>query len=116
MALAISPGKAVIVAVIYIVAHQLESNLIQPQIVARTVHLHPALVAVGVIAVDRLFGFVGLIVAVPVLVTVQILVQELWIAPLEDRRHRTLTESEPAGPEDDGEFALSGSVASGDGM
>lgn len=91
-ALTISPGKAAIVAVIYVLAHQLESNVIQPVVVARNVHLHPAVVAVGVIAVDRLFGFVGLIVAVPLLVTVQILVQELWIGPMERSRRRSITE------------------------
>ncbi len=85
-ALTISPGKALIVAGIYVVAHQVEGNVIQPLVVARTVELHPAAVAVGVVAVDRLFGFVGLIVAVPILVTVKILLEELWIHPLEARR------------------------------
>ncbi len=89
-ALTISPGKALIVAVIYVIAHQVESNIIQPLVVARTVELHPAVVAVGVVAVDRLLGFVGLIVAVPILATIQILVQELWIKPVE-RSDRTFT-------------------------
>ena len=83
-ALTISPGKAVIVGIIYIIAHQIEGNIIQPLVVARTVKLHPALVAVGVVAVDQLFGFVGLIVAVPILATIKILVQELWITPVEN--------------------------------
>ncbi len=82
-ALTISPGKALIVAIIYVVAHQVESNIIQPLVVARTVELHPAVVAVGVVAVDRLFGFAGLIVAVPILATVRILVDQLWIQPME---------------------------------
>jgi len=80
------------VAVVYVVAHQLESNVIQPLVVARTVEMHPAVVAIGVIAVDRLFGFVGLIVAVPILATVQILVQELWVAPMEQGRRDLLVE------------------------
>ena len=82
-ALTVSPSKAVIVAVIYIIAHQIESNVIQPLVVARNVELHPALVAIGVVAVDQLFGFVGLIVAVPILSTIKILVEELWIKPVE---------------------------------
>jgi predicted PurR-regulated permease PerM len=82
-ALTFSPGKALLVALLYVGAHQLESNVIQPLVVARTVKLHPALVAVGVVAVDQLFGFVGLIVAVPILATVKILVEELWINPVE---------------------------------
>jgi predicted PurR-regulated permease PerM len=84
-ALTISPGKAIVVAAIYILAHQAESNVIQPLIVARTVELHPAVVAVGVIAVDTLFGFVGLIISVPIIVTVKILIEELWIRPIERR-------------------------------
>jgi predicted PurR-regulated permease PerM len=91
-ALTVSPGKAVLVAVVYIVAHQLESNVIQPLVVARTVEMHPAVIAIGVIAVDRLFGFVGLIVAVPILATVQILVEELWVKPMEQSRRELLVE------------------------
>lgn len=95
-ALTFSPEKAVVVGVIYIVAHQIESNIIQPQLVARTVDLHPAVVAVGVVAVEVLFGFVGLIVAVPILVTVRILVEELWIVPIENRRDELLVKHAPA--------------------
>lgn len=84
-ALTVSPGKALVVTLIYVVAHQLEGNVIQPLVVARTVELHPAAVAVGVVAVDRLFGFVGLVVAVPILATLKILIEELWIQPMEAR-------------------------------
>jgi predicted PurR-regulated permease PerM len=97
-ALTISPGKAIIVTVIYIVAHQVESNMIQPLVMARAVELHPAVVAVGVVAVDRLFGFVGLIIAVPILGTIRILVQELWIFPMEER-NLTLAKPGPVAAE-----------------
>jgi predicted PurR-regulated permease PerM len=91
-ALTISPGKAVLVGIIYVLAHQLESNIIQPLVVARTVELHPAVVAIGVLAVEQLFGFVGLIVAVPILATVRILVDELWIVPMEGNRREQIVE------------------------
>jgi predicted PurR-regulated permease PerM len=84
-ALTVSPTKAALVAVIYIIAHQVEGNAIQPLVMARAVELHPAVVAVGVVAVERLFGFIGLFVAVPILATVRILIQELWIIPLQQR-------------------------------
>lgn len=85
-ALTISPQKAIVVALIYIGAHQLESNVIQPLVVARTVKLHPAVVAIGVVAVDQLFGFIGLLIAVPIIATVTILVDELWVKNLEQGR------------------------------
>ena len=53
--------------------------------VARTVKLHPAVVAIGVVAVDQLFGFIGLLIAVPIIATASVLVDELWIRPLERR-------------------------------
>jgi predicted PurR-regulated permease PerM len=91
-ALTFSTEKAILVAVVYILAHQLESNVIQPQVVARNVEMHPAVIAIGVIAVEQLFGFVGLIVAVPILVTIKVLIEELWIVPVEEHRRDALVE------------------------
>src|SRR5947209_17128417 len=53
-ALTFSTEKAILVAIVYIVTHQLESNVIQPQVVARNVEMHPALIAIGVLAVEQL--------------------------------------------------------------
>ncbi len=95
-ALTLSPGKAIVVVIIYLVSHQLEGNVIEPLVVARTVQLHPALVAVGVVAVEQLFGFVGLIVSVPIIATVKILIEEIWVNPLERREAARLLDQEPA--------------------
>jgi predicted PurR-regulated permease PerM len=98
-ALTFSPGKAVVVAIIYVIAHQLEGNVIEPLVVARTVQLHPAVVAVGVVAVEQLFGFVGLIVAVPIIATFKILIEELWVNPLERRQEaRAMDQPPPRSP------------------
>jgi predicted PurR-regulated permease PerM len=88
-ALTFSTKEAILVAIIYVVAHQVESNVIQPLVVARTVKLHPAVVAIGVVAVDQLFGFIGLLIAVPLIATATILVDELWVKPLERGDGRT---------------------------
>jgi hypothetical protein len=52
----------------------------------------------GVVAVEELFGFVGLFVAVPILVTIKILVEELWINPLETTKARLAVVRSPAAP------------------
>jgi predicted PurR-regulated permease PerM len=77
-ALTISPTRAVVVLVIYILVHQIEANLIGPLVMARAVRLHPAVIAIGVVAVGEVFGLLGLIVAVPILSLITILVDELW--------------------------------------
>jgi predicted PurR-regulated permease PerM len=84
-ALADSPGKALLTLGIYVAVQQFESNITVPLVMARTVKLHPAVIAVGVIVVGQLFGAVGLIVSVPILVAIVVLVDELWVKPMEAR-------------------------------
>jgi predicted PurR-regulated permease PerM len=79
-ALTISPTKAVVVLVVYILVHQIEANIISPLVMARAVRLHPAAIAIGVVAVGEVFGLLGLIIAVPILSLISILVDVLWIA------------------------------------
>jgi predicted PurR-regulated permease PerM len=82
-ALTDSPGKALLVLAVYVVVQQVESNLTLPLIAPQTVRLHPAVIAIGVLVVARLFGVVGLLVAVPLLLLVTVGVEELWVKPLE---------------------------------
>ena len=67
-ALTDSPGKALLVLVVYIAVQQIESNVMIPLVMSRAVQLHPAVIAIGVVVVGQLFGIVGLFVAVPILV------------------------------------------------
>jgi predicted PurR-regulated permease PerM len=82
-ALTDSPGKAVVVLAVYILVQQIESNVTIPVVMAQRVKLHPAVVAIGVLLVGQLFGFVGLFVAVPILSLVVISVEEFWVKPIE---------------------------------
>jgi len=84
-ALSYSPGKAALVLGVYVLIQQLESNVTIPLVMAQRVKLHPAMVAIGVVIVGQLFGFVGLFVAVPILSLIVVLVDELWARPLDDR-------------------------------
>jgi predicted PurR-regulated permease PerM len=83
-ALADSPGKAIVVLAAYILVQQLESNVTIPIIMAQRVRLHPAVIAIGVVIVGQLFGFVGLFVAVPILSLIIIAVEEFWVKPIEE--------------------------------
>jgi predicted PurR-regulated permease PerM len=83
-ALTDSPGKALLVLGAYILVQQLESNVTIPMIMAQRVRLHPAVIAIGVVVVGQLFGFVGLFVAVPILSLIIIVVEEFWVKPVEE--------------------------------
>ena len=84
-ALADSPTKAALTLAIYVGVQQFEGNVTVPLVMARAVKLHPAVIAIGVIVVGQLFGAVGLIVSVPILTAIVILVDELWVRPMEAR-------------------------------
>jgi predicted PurR-regulated permease PerM len=83
-ALTDSPGKAIVVLAAYLLVQQLESNVTIPIIMAQRVRLHPAVIAIGVVVVGQLFGFVGLFVAVPILSLIIIVVEEFWVKPIEE--------------------------------
>ena len=111
-ALTDSPGKALLVLLVYVAVQQVEGNLIIPLIMSRTVRLHPAVIAVGVVLVGQVFGFVGLFVAVPIISALVILVDELWVRPTEEG-HEERRRSEIEVPRDP-ELAA-GRAANGEG-
>ena len=99
-ALAESPSRALLVLVVYLIVQQIEGNVIVPLVMSRAVQLHAAIVAIGVVIVGQLFGIVGLFVAVPILSTVMVLVQELWVRPLEQGGADAAGEAGVAGERD----------------
>ena len=54
------------VAGVFVIGHLIESNLLQPLLVGDRVGLHPVWVIFGLLAGGSLFGFVGLLLAIPV--------------------------------------------------
>jgi predicted PurR-regulated permease PerM len=88
-----SVGHGIATIALYVIVNQVEGNVTIPLIMSKAVDLHPAVVAVGLVIVGTMFGIVGLFVAVPLIVAVLILVEEVWIKP----REKILAESR-AGP------------------
>jgi predicted PurR-regulated permease PerM len=82
-ALTDSPEKALLALGVYVLVQQIEGNLTIPLVMAERIKLHPAAVAIGVVVVGQLFGFIGLFVAVPLLSMIIILVDELWVKQVE---------------------------------
>ena len=68
-------------AIVYVIVNQVEGNVALPLIMGRSVSLHPAVIAVGVLVAGSLFGVVGLFISVPLISFTLILVDELWVRP-----------------------------------
>jgi predicted PurR-regulated permease PerM len=52
-------------------------------------------IAIGVLIVGQLFGFIGLIVAVPILSLIVILAEETWVVPMEREAERRRAAAAP---------------------
>jgi predicted PurR-regulated permease PerM len=89
-ALTDSPGKALLTLAVYVLVQQIESNVTIPIVMSQRTRMHPAMIAIGVVVVGQLFGFVGLFVAVPILSLIVIATEEFWVKEIEatDRERR----------------------------
>ena len=66
--------KAVIALALIIVVQQVDANLIQPRIVAESVGLRPLYVLLAIMIGSGLFGFVGIIIGVPVMAVIRMII------------------------------------------
>jgi predicted PurR-regulated permease PerM len=68
-------GSILIVLGIFLIGQFVEGNLLAPKLVGERVGLHPVWLIFALLAFGYLFGFVGLLVAVPLAATIGVLVR-----------------------------------------
>ena len=79
VALAVDPMQAVWVAVLFLAVQQIENNLIVPLVMARAVDVHPLSVTFMMLAMGALLGVIGALIALPTVVVIKTLYQELYL-------------------------------------
>ncbi|HVM20586.1 MAG TPA: AI-2E family transporter, partial [Egibacteraceae bacterium] len=60
---------------------QVESQVLQPLVMRRTVSLHPAVVVLALLAAGAVYGIGGMLLAVPAVAALKVVAEYLW------RRH-----------------------------
>ncbi len=82
-ALLVLPGRgplvALAVAMVGVVVHIVEANIVHPLIMQHRVALPPALTIIAVLIMSALAGLLGMVVAVPLLATLMVLVRHVLI-------------------------------------
>jgi predicted PurR-regulated permease PerM len=73
-----SPLLALFVIIWYVVVQQLENHILVPQIMKKSLGLNPITVIVAVLIGGKLLGILGVLISVPVAVSVSIIFNELW--------------------------------------
>lgn len=108
LALLDAPWKSVAVIILYILIQQFESLVLVPIVMKREVSLLPLFTVLSVVVFSLFFGFLGLFLAIPLLIVLQIWLKEVlvkdilnhWQLPGErGRQPGTPTESHPMNPE-----------------
>ena len=95
------PWKIVPVIVWYVIIQQIESYWLTPTVMARQISLPPAFTLIAQICFATIFGFLGLVLALPLAVVAKIWMQELLIKDILDRWElSTSTPWKIASPED----------------
>ncbi|MFP4099266.1 AI-2E family transporter [Coleofasciculus sp.] len=87
IALLDSPWKAIAVLILYIVIQQVESNLLTPLVMAQQVSLLPAITLLAQLFFVTFFGFLGLLLALPLTVVAQVWLKEVLVNDILDQWH-----------------------------
>ncbi|WP_432363173.1 AI-2E family transporter [Sporosarcina sp. UB5] len=72
------PKLVIFVAIVTLVAQQIDSNLITPNVMGKSLDIHPLTVITIILAAGNLAGFVGIIVGVPVYAVGKVIVRNIY--------------------------------------
>lgn len=78
MATTISWKMVLLVLLVNMLCQTIESNIISPQVVGRSLHMHPMLIILALLIGGELAGVPGLILAVPFFAVVKVVIQHFY--------------------------------------
>jgi predicted PurR-regulated permease PerM len=76
VALSISPIKLVFVLILFLVLNQIDAHIVQPLVMGQQVNIHPVMVIVTFLVMGKLFGLIGVLLAVPAAAIIVTLIDE----------------------------------------
>ncbi|SEK29235.1 Predicted PurR-regulated permease PerM [Carnobacterium iners] len=88
--LTISPTKAILVALVVLVVQQIDGNFISPNVIGKTLDIHPLTIIVILLVAGNLAGLLGMILGVPFYAVVKTIVIYLHDMINIKKRHQSL--------------------------
>lgn len=98
VALSQSPRHFLYACIVYLGVHLLEGYIVQPFIMKRAVELKPVVLLMGQAILTTLFGVLGAVVAAPLLVCIQIVLEYLYVERYLDKGGSGEGKSGPSKP------------------
>ncbi|NIK24768.1 AI-2E family transporter [Paenibacillus lupini] len=74
----ISLKMVLLVAIVNMSCQVLEGNVVSPQVVGRTLHIHPLAIIFALLVGGEVAGIVGMILAVPIFAALKVIVQHIF--------------------------------------
>jgi len=88
------PQMVIYVAVIMLIAQQIESNLISPNVMGRALHIHPLTVITIIMAAGNIAGLWGIILAIPTYAVIKTILKNAYARRSEIKEAATSTVEE----------------------
>jgi predicted PurR-regulated permease PerM len=73
------PGLAIWVGLVVIAIQELEGNLVHPMVMRGAVAVHPFVTLLALILFGSVFGLLGAVLALPLVLAIQTVIQVLWV-------------------------------------
>jgi predicted PurR-regulated permease PerM len=73
------PGLALWVALVVLVIQEVEGNVVHPMVMRGAVAVHPFVTLLALLLFGSIFGLLGAILALPLVLAIQTVVQVLWV-------------------------------------
>jgi predicted PurR-regulated permease PerM len=73
------PGLALWVALVVIVIQEVEGNLVHPMVMRGAVAVHPFVTLLALLLFGSIFGLLGAILSLPLVLAIQTMIQVLWV-------------------------------------
>lgn len=81
VAFSVDPSKVLWVVASTIVIQLLENHLLAPRVMKKTVGVNPIVTILSMVSFGSLFGFLGLLLAIPLAAVIQVLIDRLVLQP-----------------------------------
>lgn len=88
------PQLAIYVAIIMLIAQQIESNLISPNVMGKVLHIHPLTIITVILAAGNIAGLWGVILSIPTYAVIKTIVKNVYARRSEIKEAATSTVEE----------------------
>ena len=78
LAYIISPLLCLKVLIFYLAVHLIEANVVVPNVMGKTVDIHPGILMVALLVGGELYGIIGMMLAVPVTAAARVILRAIW--------------------------------------